>query len=291
MIQFRVIKWALALILCLSWSVSYAQDNLYLFVFKNGEAQPGIKVVVGNTEQTTNEFGLANFDLPADEYEVGYYKNGELFALTEINLLENQQSQIFLTLTSEGEKVDLDLPLAAYRQDFEQQNIKQQTGPKGTLKLKLQDSKSGKPVVNAKLFFKGYAVEGKSGNDGIATIELSEGKYDISVIHPKFVMKVLKDVDVKANETQSQEVKLTKADIVLEEFVVTAPSVEGSLASTLTALKESSVIGEALSSEEFTKSGDASAADALKRVTGITIVDGKYVYVRGLGERYSVVML
>ena len=291
MTQQAVIKFGLGLLLTLSLSLAQAQDNLYIFVFKNGEAQKEITVSVGKAQRKTNEFGLAIFSLPADEYEVGYYKNGILFALTEINLLENQQSQIFLTLTNDGEKVDLDLPLAAYRQDFEQNEIKKQTGPKGTLKLKLTDSKSKKPVTNAKLFFKGYAVEGKSDENGIATIELSEGKYDISVIHPKFVMKVLKDINVKANTSQTEEAKLTKADIILEEYIVSAPSVEGSLASTFTALKESNVIGEALSSEEFSKSGDSSAADALKRVTGITLVDDKYVYVRGLGERYSVVML
>jgi hypothetical protein len=43
--------------------------------------------------------------------------------------------------------------------------------------------------------------------------------------------------------------------------------------------------------EEISKSPDSNAADAAKRITGITIVDNKYIYVRGLGERYSSVML
>jgi len=270
-------------------------DNLYIFVFKNGAAQQDITVAVGETEKMTNEFGLANFSLPANEYEVGYYKNDQLFALTEINLLEDQQSQIFLTLTQDGEekgeKIELDLPLAAYKQKFEQKEIKQQTGPKGTLKLKLTDSKTKQPVSKAKLFFKGYAVEASSDENGVATVELSEGKYDISVIHPKYIMKVLKDIKVKPEATQQHEAKLVKADIMLEEFVVTAPSVEGSLASSLADLKDSDVLGDAISSEQFSKSGDSSASGALKRVTGITVVDGKFVYIRGLGERYSTILL
>ncbi len=39
--------------------------------------------------------------------------------------------------------------------------------------------------------------------------------------------------------------------------------------------------------EELKKKGDATAAAALRRVTGVTLVDGKNIYVRGLGERYS----
>jgi hypothetical protein len=285
------IKTIIIFILCLWWGVANAADNLYVFVFKNGAAQQNITVSVGDQQKDTNQYGLANFAIPADDYEVGYYKDGELFALTDIKLLDDQQSQIFLELTQDGAEVDLDLPLAAYNQKFEQKQIKEQTGPKGTLKLKLIDSKGDAPIAGAKLFFKGYAVEAVSDENGIATVELSEGNYDISVIHPKYVMRVLKDMNIKADATHEQDAKLVRADIVMQEYVVSAPAVEGSLASTLTALKESSVIGEALSSEEFTKAGDSSAADALKRVTGITIVDGKYVYVRGLGERYSVVML
>ena len=279
-----------ALVLLLGWGTALA-DNLYVFVFKNGTAQPGISIKVGPYENKTDEYGLANFEVPAGDYEVDYFHNGKLFALTEIDLLKDQQSQIFLNLSHEGAEVDLDLPLAAYDQSFDAADIKQQSGPKGTLKFTLIDSKTGQPIKGAKLFFKGYAVEARADERGVASVQLSQGHYDVSVVHPKYVMRVVKDVDVKADASTEQKVKLVRADIVMQEFVVTAPAVEGSLASTLTAMKESSVIGEALSSEEFTKSGDTTAADALKRVTGITIVDGKYVYVRGLGERYSVVLL
>jgi len=134
-------------------------------------------------------------------------------------------------------------------------------------------------------------VESESDLNGEAKIELSEGKYDISVIHPKYIMKVLKDIQVKPETTQTQEAKLVKSDIILDEFVVNAPSVEGSLASSLAELKDSDVLADAISSEQFSKSGDSSASGALKRVTGITVVGGKYVYIRGLGERYSTILL
>lgn len=49
----------------------------------------------------------------------------------------------------------------------------------------------------------------------------------------------------------------------------------------------SNVIGE----EQFTRSGDANIAEGLKRVAGLSTVDGKFVYVRGLGERYSTTLL
>ena len=268
-----------------------SRDNLYVFVFKEGVAQSGISIKVGDATGTTDQYGLANFDLPGQVYEIGYYQDGELFALTEVDLANDLHSQVFLVLSKDAAAVELDLPLSSYKQRFEQADIQEQTGPKGMLELVVTNRETEQPVANARLFFKGYSVEATTDEQGRASIELSEGKYDISLVHPSYVMQVLKDVSVKADETQQQKVVMMPSDITLDEYVVTAPAVEGSLASTFTELRESNVIGDALSSEEFSKSGDSTAADALKRVTGITIVDGKFVYVRGLGERYSVVLL
>ena len=290
MIRLNATRIITTLVLCLLSLGVCAEDNLYVFVFKEGQAQEGITVTVGEDSRTTNLFGLANFALPADEYEVGYYKNGELFALAEINLLENQQSQIFLTLSKHGEQVELDLPLAAYDQNFETQKIEEQQGPKGTLKVKVTSSNDGSPISNARLFLRGYAVEGVTDDNGVSSLELSGGEYDISVVHPKYIMRVMRSVQVKAEQENEHAVALTQSDIVMDEFVVTAPSVEGSLASTLVELKESTSIGDVISSEQFSKAGDSSAASALQRVTGITILNEKFVIVRGLGERYSAVM-
>ena len=55
--------------------------------------------------------------------------------------------------------------------------------------------------------------------------------------------------------------------------------------------RDTSEISSTLSSESMSIAGDSEASDALKRVTGLSLVKGKYVYVRGLGERYSSALL
>ena len=42
---------------------------------------------------------------------------------------------------------------------------------------------------------------------------------------------------------------------------------------------------DGLSSQSITKSGDTNLAGAIKRVPGVSLQDGKFVYVRGLGDR------
>lgn len=55
--------------------------------------------------------------------------------------------------------------------------------------------------------------------------------------------------------------------------------------------RETSEISSFLMPEDFERSGDGDAATALRRVTGISLVGGRFIYVRGLGERYSSALL
>src|SRR3546814_5680632 len=77
----------------------------------------------------------------------------------------------------------------------------------------------------------------------------------------------------------------------LPEFVVLEPFVEGSLAAFVEERRHSCSVTDILGAEQIARAGDSDAAGARKRVTGLTLVDGKFVFVRGLGERYSSVLL
>ena len=55
--------------------------------------------------------------------------------------------------------------------------------------------------------------------------------------------------------------------------------------------RESPEVAAFLTSEDLQRTGDSNAAAALTRVTGLTVVEGRFIYVRGLGERYSSALL
>ncbi len=55
--------------------------------------------------------------------------------------------------------------------------------------------------------------------------------------------------------------------------------------------RETSEISSFLMPEDFERQGDSDAAMALRRVTGISLVGNRFIYVRGLGERYSSALL
>lgn len=76
---------------------------------------------------------------------------------------------------------------------------------------------------------------------------------------------------------------------VLDEVVVTASprKPRGSVAAVLAAQRASSEVAEIIGSDQFARAGDADAAAAVQRVTGLTIEDDKYVVVRGQPARYA----
>ncbi len=55
--------------------------------------------------------------------------------------------------------------------------------------------------------------------------------------------------------------------------------------------RETASVSNVVGQEQFTRSGDSNIAESLKRVAGLSTVGGKFVYVRGLGERYSTTLL
>jgi outer membrane receptor protein involved in Fe transport len=56
-------------------------------------------------------------------------------------------------------------------------------------------------------------------------------------------------------------------------------------------MRDTAEVASVLTAEDLARSGDDTAAEALTRLTGVSLVGGKFVYVRGLGERYSSALL
>ncbi len=56
-------------------------------------------------------------------------------------------------------------------------------------------------------------------------------------------------------------------------------------------LQVTSEVAAFLSAEDLSRQGDSNAADALTKLPGLSVAEGRFVYVRGLGERYSSAIL
>lgn len=85
----------------------------------------------------------------------------------------------------------------------------------------------------------------------------------------------------------AQESDAQSEDAAIEEVVATGTRLKGTAQAVMQERQNQAFVADIMGAEQISRTGDGDAASALRRVTGLTLVDGKFIYVRGLGERYS----
>jgi len=165
----------------------------------------------------------------------------------------------------------------------------------GRLVGRVIDAQSGQPLVNVQV----YSSEPSEGAVGALTSldgryvlrTVPTGFHDITVQLIGYGTKVVTDVQVTQGQTATLNVTLEQQAIALEAITVTSSAERSSNTALLTERRLAVVVSDAIGAEQISRSPDGDAAAALKRVPGLSVIDGKYAYVRGLGERYSATTL
>lgn len=98
-------------------------------------------------------------------------------------------------------------------------------------------------------------------------------------------------LSVVANQTQNISIVLEPANEVLEVARVVSSVRKESVNSVIQMQRKSVSIADAISAEIIKRSPDRNSSDVLKRVSGTSIQDNKFVVVRGLTDRYNVAIL
>lgn len=167
-------------------------------------------------------------------------------------------------------------------------------GPEIAFHGKVVSSSDEKPVAGAQIFVIGMDSDAVSSEDGVFKIRLKKNA-KISIVHPSYSSLTSSPLTPTKEGGLSSDFpqifKVSPSAIKLKEFVVTAPHIKGSVSSLLDERKQTKEVADVLGSEQMSKSGDSDAASALGRVTGLTLVDGKYIFIRGLDERYTAILL
>lgn len=118
--------------------------------------------------------------------------------------------------------------------------------------------------------------------------DLANGEYQIEVSFVGYNKKIISGIVLNDQNTiQVLEIILDPSSSELEEVVVTSSAKNNTANAVLNIQKRSAVLLDGLSLQSIRKAGDNDIASAIRRVPGISIEGGKYVYVRGLGDRYS----
>ena len=124
--------------------------------------------------------------------------------------------------------------------------------------------------------------------DGRYTLQVPSGRHQVKVLLEGYQEKTI-NLEVGDERTVTANVGLTMVRFA-ETVTVTAQAVDvptSSAEAQLIERRQAQVITDNVGSQEMKQNGDSDAAAAMSRVTGLSLVDNQYVFVRGLGERYS----
>jgi len=164
---------------------------------------------------------------------------------------------------------------------------------KTVLEGKVTDAQTGRPLT-------GVSVMIKSTNRGTST-DL-EGRYTLNfsitskislVFSYNGVTQQVDDIEIKSGTLTTQDLSLTQKGKTEEAVIVrtTSNARKETAASLITFQKNTNTVASVISAEAIRRSPDRNTGEVLKRTPGASLIDGKFLVVRGLADRYNQAMI
>ena len=157
-----------------------------------------------------------------------------------------------------------------------------------SIKGRITDKKTGETLIGANVVIQGTTIGSIADIDGNFIIQnVKPGKYKLVCSFISYSPMTSKEITVGENESVTLNFDLSSENIQIKGATVTARAITNTENSVVSMQIKSATSVNGISSREISINGDKNAAASLQRVSGVTVQDGKYIYVRGLGDRYS----
>lgn len=153
-------------------------------------------------------------------------------------------------------------------------------------------NQTGDALPSVQVFIVGTGIGTLTSPDGRFVLrDVPTGTHSLQTEMIGYGSKIISDVLVDNGEPIVVDITLDPEAIELEGLTVSVEAERGNTAALLGARRRAAVVVDAIGQDQISRSPDGDAGAVLKRVPGVSLVDGKYAFVRGLGERYSATTL
>jgi len=163
---------------------------------------------------------------------------------------------------------------------------------KGIIRGAVVDESNGEALISVTIVAEGTIVGITTDLDGKFNLSIDPGTYNLKISYISYESQTISNVRVRPGEvTLLDNIRLKQSTIGLSEVTITASASRSSESAITTIRMNSPSLTDGISATSFKRMGDSDAASSMKRVTGVSVEGGKYVYVRGLGDRYTKTIL
>lgn len=155
----------------------------------------------------------------------------------------------------------------------------------------VKDAETDEPLPSADVIIKGTTDGTSTDFDGNYSLNLQENTYTVIFNYFGYKQVEVTGVRIKSGKTTNLDISLKPESNQLDEVVITANTARNTEASLLNFQKRSVHLMDGISAQNLKRTGASNLANAVKKIPGVTVENGKYIYVRGLGDRYTKTIL
>jgi TonB-dependent receptor len=165
-------------------------------------------------------------------------------------------------------------------------------GQTGTIAGTVKDKSKSESLIGATVMIEGTSVGTTTDIDGNFKINnVRPGAYNLKVTYISYSAKTIENVKVVAGKTTNISAELEENLVSLGDITVTAVRKTNTEISMITDIKATPFISTGISGQQISRTLDKDASEVVKRIPGITIIDNRFLIVRGLAQRYNNVWL
>ncbi len=123
--------------------------------------------------------------------------------------------------------------------------------------------------------------------EGNYELNLPAGIYSLEIKYISYKTIVLTAIKVPDNESLRLDIEMEPESLQLGDVTVIAQMKRNTDMAMLTAQKNSLLVQSGVSAQQISRTQDRNASEVIRRVPGISIIEDKFVLVRGLSQRYN----
>lgn len=161
----------------------------------------------------------------------------------------------------------------------------------GKIVGKVLDGSNGSVLPDAVLKLENLNKGTASDLDGKFTFEnIASGDMSLKASYVGYVSQNI-NVSVKSGEVVNVDIVLQPEGTLTDTVTIEATRIQNNEAAMLLKQQKAENIQDGISSQQIKRTADATSSEVLKRIVGVSIIDNKFVFVRGTNERYSATTL
>lgn len=267
---------------------AFAADELSVYAFKDGNAASGLTARLDTGEEKVlADDGSALFDLSAGAHSITILdKNGKALHNVRFDTARGQYADVSILLAF-GED-----PVTNINTYFPTESPAERAqAPRGTLIGTI--TTGGAPLDGATLSIPELGFSTTTDDEGNYRIDVPRGVYDVKITDDILGERIIEDVRVVANIDRGASFSIAPAVADMLDMTISRSSIEEVVA--VAKFREESLgeserfasgVVDTLGIGELTRFGGSDVSQSVIRVPAVTVKDGRFVFIRGLGDRY-----